>query len=58
MLRRAIKLVEKIDYVLTFGYRDNYPLYEQALDMSIYTRTFDFAHKIILLECPQRFFAT
>lgn len=55
MLRRGAKLVPKIDYVLTFGYRDNYQKYEEAMDYTIFTRLFDFGDEIILTECPQRF---
>ena len=55
MLRRGTKLVPKIDYVLTFGYRDNYQTYEELLDASFYTRMFDFSNGIISFECPQRF---
>lgn len=55
MLRRGTKLVAKIDYVLTFGYRDNYPKYVEIMDYTISTRLFDFVDVIILTECPHRF---
>ena len=55
MLKRGTKLVSKIDYVITFGYRDNYQTYEKAMNYVISTRLFDFVDEIILTECPQRF---
>ena len=52
MLKRGTKLVPKLDYVLTFGYRYSYNSYSKALTRAIEIGDFDFVDEIIRMECP------
>lgn len=55
MLKRGVKLVPKIDLVLTFGYRISKHIYLKNLQRAMDHRNFDFAGEIIRIECPKWF---
>ena len=55
MLKRGVKLVPKIDLVLTFGYRYNQLAYCDYLNRTIIRKDFDFFGDLIRGECPADF---